>query len=393
MNISINKTVFKNFFKSQSAGGILLIICVVLSLKVANSSLGPAFENFLSTQLGYHSDSIHLRYPILLWINDGLMAIFFLLVGLEIKRELVEGELSSLKKASLPIFAAIGGMLVPALLYTLFNFGTVTAHGWGIPMATDIAFAVAILSLLGKNVPLSLKVFLTALAIVDDLGAILVIAFFYTSELHTQYIPHIIGILCILGILNYFNVKTILFYLIPGVLLWYFVHSFGVHATIAGVLTAFFLPTTPDAVESPLEKLEHALVKPVNFLIMPIFALANTNIKFQQEMVDGLFSNLSLGIIAGLIIGKPLGIALMSYLAVKLKISSLPGGVKWAQITGAGILAGIGFTMSIFIALLSFENAGFQVQAKFSILVASILAGTLGFLLLKSLGKKNKDTI
>jgi NhaA family Na+:H+ antiporter len=390
MNISINKTVFKNFFESQSAGGILLIICVVLSLIVANSSLGPTLENFLNIQLGYHSENLHLKYPILLWINDGLMAIFFLLVGLEIKRELVEGELSSLKKASLPIFAAIGGMLVPALLYTIFNTGNDTSHGWGIPMATDIAFAVAILSLLGKNIPLSLKVFLTALAIVDDLGAILVIAFFYTSELHTQYIPYIIGILCILGILNYFNVKTIVFYLVPGIFLWYFVHSFGVHATIAGVLTAFFLPTTPDATESPLEKLEHALVKPVNFLIMPIFAFANTNIKFQSEMIDGLFSNLSLGIIAGLLIGKPLGISLMSFLAVKLKISSLPGDVKWAQITGAGILAGIGFTMSIFIALLSFTKIEHQVQAKFSILIASILAGAIGYLVLKALGKKSK---
>lgn len=390
MNISTNKTIFKKFFESQSAGGILLIICVVLSLIVANSSLGPTLENFLNIQLGYHSENLHLRYPILLWINDGLMAIFFLLVGLEIKRELVEGELSSFKKASLPIFAAIGGMLVPALLYTIFNTGNDTSHGWGIPMATDIAFAVAILSLLGKNIPLSLKVFLTALAIVDDLGAILVIAFFYTSELHTQYIPYIIGILCVLGILNYFNVKTLVFYLVPGIFLWYFVHSFGVHATIAGVLTAFFLPTTPDATESPLEKLEHTLVKPVNFLIMPVFAFANTNIKFQSEMIDGLFSNLSLGIIAGLLIGKPLGISLMSFLAVKLKISSLPGAVKWAQITGAGILAGIGFTMSIFIALLSFTSTAHQVQAKFSILVASILAGTIGYVVLKALGKKNK---
>jgi len=393
MNISINKKVFKNFFESKYTGGILLIICVILSLITANSAWGPAFENFLSTELGYNSESLHLRYPLLLWINDGLMAIFFLLVGLEIKRELVEGELSSFKQASLPIFAAIGGMLFPALLYLLFNAGSEAVHGWGIPMATDIAFAVAILSLLGKNIPLSLKVFLTALAIVDDLGAILVIAFFYTSELHTQYIPHIIGFLCILGILNYFNVKTIAFYLVPGIFLWYFVHSFGVHATIAGVLTAFFLPTTVDSVESPLEKLEHALIKPVNFLIMPIFAFANTNIRFQPEMIDGLFSNLSLGIIAGLLIGKPLGIYLMSFLAVKLKISKLPGGVKWAQITGAGMLAGIGFTMSIFIALLSFTGATNQVQAKFSILVASILAGTIGYLMLKVLGKKNKATL
>lgn len=389
MTNKINLSVFRNFVASQFFGGILLIICVILSLITANSSFGPSLENFLSKELGYHSENLHLRYPIILWINDGLMAIFFLLVGLEIKRELVEGELSSFKKASLPIFAAIGGMLVPALIYSIFNQGTDSANGWGIPMATDIAFAVAILSLLGKNVPLSLKIFLTALAIVDDLGAILVIAVFYTTELNTQYIIHIIGILAVLGILNYLNVKSVLLYLIPGVFLWYFVHSFGVHATIAGVLTAFFLPTTPDEVESPLEKLEHALVKPVNYLIMPIFAFANTNIKFQQEMIDGLFSNLSLGIITGLLLGKPLGIALMSYLAVKLKISSLPDGVKWSQITGAGILAGIGFTMSIFIALLSFTNVDYQVQAKFSILVASILAGTIGYITLKYWVKKH----
>src|SRR5690606_16207665 len=202
MSKIINLTVFKKFFESQSSGGILLVICVIISLLIANSSLGPSFENFLSLQLGYHSESLHLRYPIILWINDGLMAIFFLLVGLEIKRELVEGELSSIKQASLPIFAAIGGMLVPALFYVLINNSTETSHGWGIPMATDIAFAIAILSILGKRVPLALKVFLTALAIVDDLGAILVIAFFYTTELHSTYLLYALGIFVVMMFLN-----------------------------------------------------------------------------------------------------------------------------------------------------------------------------------------------
>lgn len=387
----INLHAFRNFFKSQSAGGILLIFFVALSLIIANSPLGATLENILAIELGYHSDSLHLRYPIILWINDGLMAIFFLLVGLEIKRELVEGELSSFKQASLPIFAAIGGMLLPAGIYAFFNAGEASAHGWGIPMATDIAFAVAILAILGDKVPLPLKIFLTALAIVDDLGAIIVIAVFYTSELHTQYLPYIAGLLLILAALNYFNVKNIVAYLIPGIFLWYFVHSFGIHATIAGVVTAFFLPTTPDATESPLEKLEHLLAKPVNFLIMPLFAFANTNIRFEDSMFDGLLSPLSLGIICGLIVGKSFGITLMSYLAVKLKISALPLNSKWSQIFGLGILAGIGFTMSIFIALLSFENPDFQTQAKFSILVASVTAGIIGYFLLSSVSDKKPD--
>lgn len=389
----INLTIFKRFLKSQSAGGILLMFCVVISLIIANTGLGDNFESLLKTELGYNSESIHLRYPILLWINDGLMAIFFLLVGLEIKRELVEGELSSIRQASLPIFAAIGGMVVPALAYALLNLSGPTLHGWGIPMATDIAFAIAVISLLGSKVPLSLKIFLTALAIVDDLGAILVIAFFYTEELHLAYLPYIISTLVLLFALNYFNVKSIIFYLIPGVFLWYFVHAFGVHATIAGVLTAFFLPTTEDDKESSLEKLEHALVKPVNFIIMPVFALANTNIRFEADMMDGLTTSLSLGILLGLLVGKPVGIFLMSYLAVKLKISELPVGARWRQIIGIGLLAGIGFTMSIFIALLSFSLPEYQTQAKFSILIASVIAGILGYLILNAIGKKEEAII
>lgn len=389
----INLKVFKDFFQSQSAGGILLMICVIISLTIANTSLGPALENFLNKEVGYHSDALHLRYPVLLWINDGLMAIFFLLVGLEIKRELVEGELSSIKQASLPIFAAVGGMLAPALIYALVNLSAPTLHGWGIPMATDIAFAIAVISLLGNKVPLSLKIFLTALAIVDDLGAILVIAFFYTEELHLTYLPYILACLALLFALNYFNVKRIWMYIIPGLCLWYFVHGFGVHATIAGVVTAFFLPTTEDDQESPLEKLEHLLVKPVNFFIMPVFALANTNIKFESAMLDGLTSPLSLGIILGLIVGKPLGIMLMSFLAVKLKISALPSGVKWKQVLGLGLLAGIGFTMSIFIALLSFSEYENQLQAKFSILIASVLAGILGYLVLNTIAKRGTKSV
>jgi Na+:H+ antiporter, NhaA family len=387
MNKIINITTFKKFFKSGSAGGLLLIACLVVSLLLANSPWGPGFERFLSQELGFQSDQLQLRYPVLLWINDGLMAIFFLLVGLEIKRELVEGELSSFKQAALPVFAALGGMLVPAAIYALLNQGTATANGWGIPMATDIAFAIAILSILGDKVPVSLKVFLTALAIVDDLGAILVIAFFYSTELHLNYLLYAGGVFVLLIAFNLLGFKNLLFYLVPGVFMWYFIHHSGIHATIAGVLTALTLPTTPGAEESPLEKLEHALTKPVNFLIMPLFALANTNIRFEAGMTEGLSSSLGLGILLGLLIGKPVGITLFSWLSVRLGIAQLPAGVKWIQVLGMGIIAGIGFTMSIFIALLSFTDPGFQTQAKFAILGASLLAGLMGYIFMKKLNQ------
>ncbi|QMU30882.1 Na+/H+ antiporter NhaA [Adhaeribacter radiodurans] len=385
----INLTSFKKFIQSGSAGGFLLLAFLVLSLGIANSPLGQPFENLLALEIGYSSSQVQLKYPILLWINDGLMAIFFLLVGLEIKRELVEGELSSFKQAALPVFAAIGGMLVPAAIYALLNGGTLTAKGWGIPMATDIAFAIGILSLLGNRVPLSLKVFLTALAIVDDLGAILVIAFFYSTEMHPVYLLYAAGVFALLLLFNRLGVKNIFLYLIPGLFMWYFVHHSGVHATIAGVLTAVTLPTTPDATESPLEKLEHALTNPVNFVIMPLFALANTNIRFEAGMLEGLSSNLGMGIVLGLVIGKPLGITLLSWLSVKLGISALPPDIKWVQLLGAGLLAGIGFTMSIFVALLSFDAPELQAEAKFSILVASLLAGVSGYLFLKKMYKSS----
>ncbi|MDA9555377.1 Na+/H+ antiporter NhaA [Pelobium sp.] len=387
----INLNAFKDFFKSESTGGLILILCVAISLIIANSSLGTDFEKLLTTQLGFENSTLSLRYPIILWINDGLMAIFFLLVGLEIKRELIEGELSSIKQASLPIMAAIGGMIMPAILYSIVNKGTNTAHGWGIPMATDIAFAIAIISLLGKRIPNSLKIFLTALAIVDDLGAIIVIALFYSKELHTSYLLYAGGIFALLLLFNKLGIKNLAFYLIPGAIMWYLIHHSGVHATIAGVLTALTIPTNPTAHASPLEKLEHFLSKPVNYLIMPIFALANTNIHFENGMLSGLEEKLSIGILLGLIFGKPIGITLFSWLSVKLGLSTLPKNTKWSQIWGLGWLGGIGFTMSIFIALLSFAPVEFQTQAKFAILTSSITAGILGFITLKFLGKKNLD--
>lgn len=380
-NININS--FKDFFASKSAGGIILIICVLISLAIANSPFGDSFSSLLEISLGGSVANLQLEYPVLIWINDGLMAIFFLLVGLEIKRELVEGELSSPKQAALPVFAAIGGMIVPALLFGLFNNNTPTANGWGIPMATDIAFAIAILSILGDRVPTSLKVFLTALAIVDDLGAILVIAIFYSSEIHYNYLLYAGVVLIILILLNRLNVKSLYFYIIPGLAMWYFIHHSGIHATIAGVLTALTIPTTPDSETSPLEHLEHALTKPVNFLIMPIFALANTNIALNAGMVEGLFTNMGLGILLGLFLGKPIGIFIMSWVSVKTGIGAMPEGSRWSQIWGLGILAGIGFTMSIFIAMLSYKDPLLQTEAKFVILVTSAIAGLIGFLVLK----------
>lgn len=382
---------FKEFFKSSQFSGILLIFCVATALIIANSSLSENFQNFIDKEIGF--TIFHLKYPISIWINDGLMAVFFLLVGLEIKREIVQGELSSFKNASLPIFAALGGMLVPAVIYTLFNYGTEHANGWGIPMATDIAFSLAIISMLGKKIPNSIKIFLAALAIVDDLGAILVIAIFYTEQIHWMYIFLSLGVSALLFLLNYFKVKNIILYLIPGIFLWYFLHHSGIHATIAGVVLAFSIPTniSKDQI-SPLEKLEHQLHVPVSYFIMPIFALTNTNITFTNGMVDGLFSGLGLGIICGLVLGKLIGINLFSFIAIKLKISSLPQNSSWMQMLGVGLLAGIGFTMSIFIALLSFKSEiQIQDEAKFSILIASFIAAVSGYIILNLSSKKIKE--
>lgn len=375
---------FRDFFRSGQIGGILLLICVVISLGIANSSLKDDFISLLATELGFKSYS----FTVAAWINDALMAVFFLLVGLEIKRELVGGELSSLKKASLPVIAALGGMLVPALIYFAFNQGTPTASGWGIPMATDIAFALAIISMLGKNIPTSLKIFLAALAIVDDLGAILVIAIFYTNEVHFSYLLMAAGVMALLLLFNYLKLRPLYFYLIPGIFLWHFIHHSGIHATIAGVLLAFTIPTKTKNQEAPLEKLEHLLNGPVNYFIMPIFALANTNITFQKEMLQGLVSPLGSGIILGLFAGKTIGVTLFSWLAVKLKLGSLPSGSGWKHIIGLGMLAGIGFTMSIFICLLSFSDEMQVTEAKFAILCASVIAGLAGFLYLRSINKK-----
>lgn len=393
MSKLINLTVFREFLKSSFAGGIILFSCVILALIVANTPLYASVMEFLNKEVGFESDHVHLKYSWLLWLNDGLMAIFFLLVGLEIKREIVEGELSSPSKAILPILAAVGGALLPAIIYFVLNQGTNTANGWGIPMATDIAFALAVITLLGNKVPASLKIFLAALAIVDDLLAILVIAIFYSNGIHATYLFIALGIFLFLIVLNKLGVKAIWAYLIPGLFIWYFVHHSGIHATIAGVLVAITLPTTPDAEESPLEKLEHLLTKPVNFIIIPLFAFANTLIPIHGEMIGGLTSKLGIGIIFGLIAGKSIGIFLICYIAKKLKIAQLPEGAGWKQIFGVGLLGGIGFTMSIFISILSFDDSMLIEEAKFAVLIASLCAGLLGYVVLSAVSAAKKTEV
>ncbi|MDR2205895.1 MAG: Na+/H+ antiporter NhaA [Flavobacteriaceae bacterium] len=375
---------FKEFFRSSKSSGIVLIFCVAISLMIANSSFAKNFQNLLDKEIGIGFFS--LKYSVSIWINDGLMAIFFLLAGLEIKRELAGGELSNFKKASLPIFAAIGGMLVPALIFLIFNFKTPYSKGWGIPMATDIAFSLAILSTLGKRVPASLKIFLAALAIVDDLGAIIVIAVFYSGEIRWNDLGFSVLIFLILILFNYLKIKKLIFYIVPGILLWYFVHHSGVHAAISGVLLAFTIPSEGFKTKiSPLKKLEHRLHFPVNFFIMPLFALANTNITFTAKISESLFSSVGLGIIFGLFAGKILGINLFSWLAVKLKLSKIPSNIGRTQMLGVGFLAGIGFTMSIFMAMLSFKNSPeILEEAKFAVLTASVLSGIFGYFVLRN---------
>lgn len=366
---------FNDFFDSEKAGGLILVFVTGLSLVLANSTWQTDYINFWHFDLGGHS--------IVHWINDGLMTIFFLLIGLELEREIYHGELSDIKNASLPIFGAIGGMLVPAGLFLLLNFETDTQAGAGIPMATDIAFAIGILSLLGNRVPTSLKIFLTALAVMDDLGAIIVIAIFYTTSIAFVNLFIALGIFGFLLILNRLKVHNLIPYLIGGVVMWYFMLHSGVHATITGVLLAFAIPFGNGGEKSPSYILQHFLHKPVAFFILPLFAIANTCIAVGDSWQSGLGQTNSLGIIAGLVIGKPLGIWLFSFIGVGLGLCALPTDLKWKNIIGAGFLGGIGFTMSIFIALLAFDNADIINNSKIAILIASLLAGTIGFIFLK----------
>lgn len=373
---------FLEFFNSEQASGIVLILCTIASILIANSPFGKNFLDLWHMKIGIETRDIALRYSLEHWINDGLMVIFFLLIGLEIERELYIGELSDLKNASLPIFAAIGGMAVPALLYFLINQGVDTQKGIGIPMATDIAFALGVLALLGSNTPAALKVFLTALAIMDDLGAILLIALFYVGDFSFLYLLLALAVFAGLLVLNWIGVNNLWLYLIPGMFMWYFMLHSGVHATLAGVLLAFALPFRDGGEQSPSYRLQHSLHKPVAFLVMPLFALANTGIALSGRWISELSSPNSLGVFTGLFLGKPLGIVTASFLAVRSGISRLSAELSWGHIVGAGFLGGIGFTMSIFITLLAFQDPQTVQITKISILISSLVAGLTGYLIL-----------
>jgi Na+:H+ antiporter, NhaA family len=374
---------FREFFHSEKSSSLILIICTALSILLANSVIGPSYLGVFKTEVGGHSVE-H-------WINDGLMTLFFLLIGLELEREVYNGELSKFDQALLPVLAAIGGICVPALIHFAFNARTPTQVGIGIPMATDIAFALGALALLGSRIPASLKVFLTALAVIDDLGAIVVIAVFYTAKLSLVYLIGAATVLGFLVVLNgFFRVKALTPYLIGGVLLWSLMLKSGVHATIAGVLLAFTIPFSvkADDEKSPSHRLERFLNKPVAFIVLPIFALANTGIVVGADWVQGLTSANSAGIIFGLVLGKPAGITLISLAAIAIGLCKLPTDLKWHHIVGAGLLGGVGFTMSIFITNLAFAgNAPIVNASKMAILLASVIAGTAGFLWLRTFAK------
>lgn len=371
---------FSAFFHSEKSGGIVLVLFTALSLIITNSNWGEGYLGFWNMNVAGHSLS-H-------WINDGLMAIFFLLIGLELEREIYIGELSNPKEALLPVFGAIGGMLIPAGIYLAFNYGTPHQSGAGIPMATDIAFAIGILSLLGNKVPASLKIFLTALAVIDDLGAILVIAVFYTKELSLFNLAIALGIWGLLFIFNRLKVRNLIPYLLGGVAMWYFMLQSGVHATITGVILAFVIPFGSGGKESTSYILQKFLHIPVAFIILPVFALANTAIVINGGFSEIFSHNFNVGIFGGLVIGKPIGIFLLSLIAVSAGLCKLPEDVRWKDILGVGFLGGIGFTMSIFITLLAFDDHSIIDSAKLTILVSSLVAGLLGFLFLKMVLKK-----
>ncbi|MDM5077932.1 Na+/H+ antiporter NhaA [Aeromonas media] len=378
--------VFKRFLKLESASGIILILAALLAIGLANSALAEHYQSFLNTQVQVRIAALDINKPLLLWINDGFMALFFLLVGLEVKREMLEGALSSRVQATFPAIAAVGGMLAPALIYAFFNYeDEVTRAGWAIPAATDIAFALGVMALLGKRVPTSLKVFLLALAIMDDLGVIIIIALFYTQQLSLTALA--VGIVATLTLLwmNRRGEDRIGLYMLVGLVLWVAVLKSGVHATLAGVIVGFMIPISGQRYASPLKHLEHALHPWSAYLILPLFAFANAGVSLDGIQLSDLLSPVPMGIILGLFIGKPLGIFTVSWLSVKLGIAQLPSGVNFKQIFAVSILCGIGFTMSMFIASLAFEHGGLDYgsYSRLGILVGSTLAAVIGFIALR----------
>ena len=382
---------FKWFFKLEAASGLILLIAAILALMISNSSLSELYFNSLEKYLFIGINEFGLKLSVHHWINDALMAIFFFFVTLEIKREFLQGELSNLKQALLPIIAAVGGMVIPALFYVVINYdNSETINGWAIPSATDIAFSLGILSLLGSRVPISLKVFLTALAIIDDLGAILIIAFFYSGDLSIVYLGLIFLSFIILLVLNKFSVKIFVPYLIVGLFMWYFTYKSGIHATIAGVLLASTIPHRNKEKDfSLLVKLEHAISPYVAFLIMPIFAFANAGVSLEGLTFNTLLNPVPLGILLGLFFGKQIGVLLFSYISIKFRLAEMPNNSNWLSIYGVSILTGIGFTMSLFVGNLAFaDNLQYIDGVKIGVLTGSLLSTVFGYFLLLVSSKK-----
>ena len=376
---------FKWFFKLEAASGLVLLFAAVIALFISNSNFSDLYFNTLNNYIFIGINEIGLKLTVIHWINDALMAIFFFFVTLEIKREFLQGELSNIKQALLPIIAAVGGMLVPALVYVYINFGDAeTLNGWAIPSATDIAFSLGVLSLLGRRVPLSLKVFLTALAIIDDLGAILIIALFYSGDLSIKYLSLMLIAFLILLVINKFNVKKFLPYLIVGLFLWDFTHNSGIHATIAGVLLAMTIPHRKKEKDfSLLIKIEHAISPYVAFGIMPLFAFANAGVSLDGLSFSSLLDKVPLGIVLGLFLGKQLGVFVFSYISIKLKIAQMPNNSNWFNFYGVGVLTGIGFTMSLFVGNLAFvENMQYMDGVKIGVLTGSLLSTLFGYFLI-----------
>ena len=382
---------FKWFFKLEAASGLLLLISAVIALFISNSNLSNLYFETLNRYLFVGINNFGIKMSLLHWINDALMAVFFFFVTLEIKREFLQGELSNRKQALLPIIAAIGGMLVPALIYVYINFQTGdTLNGWAIPSATDIAFSLGVLSLLGSRVPISLKVFLTALAIIDDLGAIVIIAFFYSGDLSIKYLSLLLITFIALIILNKFNIKKFIPYLLLGLILWFFTHESGIHATISGVLLATVIPHRKNEKDfSLLTKIEHNISPYVAFGIMPLFALANAGVSLSGMNFDSLLLPVPLGILLGLFIGKQIGVFLFSIISIKLNIAQMPNNANWLNFYGVGVLTGIGFTMSLFVGNLAFvENVQYISGVKIGVLTGSLLSTVFGYVLLLVATKK-----
>ncbi len=376
---------FRWFFKLEAASGLVLLFAAIIALIVSNSNLAEIYFSTLNKYLFLGINNFGLKLSVLHWINDALMAIFFFFVTLEIKREFLQGELSNIKQALLPIIAAVGGMIVPALFYIFINFGdSETMNGWAIPSATDIAFSLGVLSLLGKRVPLSLKVFLTALAIIDDLGAIVIIALFYSGDLSIKYLSLMLLAFILLLVINKFNVKRFLPYLIVGIFLWDFTHNSGIHATIAGVLLAMTIPhRKKDKDFSLLIKIEHAISPYVAFGIMPLFAFANAGVSLEGLSFASLLNKVPLGILLGLFVGKQLGVFMFSYVSIKMKIAQMPNNSNWFNFYGVGVLTGIGFTMSLFVGNLAFvENMQYMDGVKIGVLTGSLLSTLFGYFLI-----------